>query len=297
MYVPKGDPPRRAVARTSVRHSILGSPALATRLQPAKSHRAAVGDWARQPPSRVTPPAVYCVHVPHPRAARGTSEREAPPLAWRGSRATETSRGSALALAHVRPRPATRGRRKATPPSRQRPASDARNKNQNSKKKHFTTWAPGVLIPSYVYPVPRRKKKERERRPATTRPGPRVACPALPWLAVRLFLRPSFLHVPITRCHLGAEHTCPRIKLPMMIILDVSSTASVFIYLFIYLLINQHDKQMRIVRVIPPCFSWSIRTYKEEGDDDDDDKEGRFKRRAWIGLCGVFSLFSNLLVR
>lgn len=44
---------------------------------------------------------------------------------------------------------------------------------------------------------------------------------------------------------------------------------------------------MRIVRVIPPCFSWS--TYKEE--DDDDDKERRFKRRAWIGLSGVFSLF------
>lgn len=101
MYVPKGDPPRRAVARTSVRHSILGNPALATRLQPAKSPRAAVGDWARQPPSRVTPPAVYTCHPP--RAARAASERQAPPPAWRGSRATETSRGSALALAHVRP--------------------------------------------------------------------------------------------------------------------------------------------------------------------------------------------------
>lgn len=159
MYVPKGDPPRRAVARTSVRHSILGSPALATRLQPAKSHRAAVGDWARQPPSRVTPPAVYCVHVPHPRAARGTSEREAPPLAWRGSRATETSRGSALALAHVRPRPATRGRRKATPPSRQRPASDARNKNQNSKKKTFYDLGPRGAYPIVRIPRPPAEKK------------------------------------------------------------------------------------------------------------------------------------------
>lgn len=159
---------------------------------------------------------------PRPLGAARARQRRRVALRWR-------SRTS------VRPRPATRGRRKATRPSRQRPASDARNKNQNSKKKKQNILRPGPpgCLSQRTYPVPRRKKKERERRPATTRPGPRVACPALAWLAIRLFLRPSFLHVPITRCHLGAEHTCPRIKLPMMIILDVSSTASVFIYLCI----------------------------------------------------------------
>jgi hypothetical protein len=194
MYVPKGDPPRRAVARTSVRHSILGNPALATRLQPAKSPRAAVGDWARQPPSRVTPPAVYTCHPPGRPERRANGKR---PRSLGAARARQRRRVAVRwrSRTSVRPRPATRGRRKATRPSRQRPASDARNKNQNSKKKNKTFYdlGPPGCLSHRTYPVPRRKKeRERERRPATTRPGPRVACPG-PALAGYTPVPSSFL--------------------------------------------------------------------------------------------------------
>lgn len=218
MYVPKGDPPRRAVARTSVRHSILGNPALATRLQPA-SHRAAdaVGDWARQPPSRVTPPAVYTCHPP-PGGPSGERTASAPARLARLAR----DRDVAWLCAGARARPSVRAPRRGDGGKRRGPRDSGRRatrviKIKIAKKKQniLRPGPPGVLIPSYV-PRPPAEKRERE----SDGPPRRVlglAWPALalPWLAIRLFLRPSFLPVPIARCHLGAEHTCPRIKLPM----------------------------------------------------------------------------------
>jgi hypothetical protein len=216
MYVPKGDPPRRAVARTSVRHSILGNPALATRLQPAKSPRAAVGDWARQPPSRVTPPAVYTCHPPGRPERRANGKR---PRSLGAARARQRRRVAVRwrSRTSVRPRPATRGRRKATRPSRQRPASDARNKNQNSKKKNKTFYDLG---PRGAYPIVRipRPPAEKKGARATARHDASWASRGLPWpcpgwLYACSFVLPSYPSqspaATSARSILARELNCP----------------------------------------------------------------------------------------
>lgn len=194
MYVPKGDPPRRAVARTSVRHSILGNPALATRLQPAKSPRAAVGDWARQPPSRVTPPAVYTCHPP-PGGPSGERTASAPARLARLARDRDVAR----LCAGARARPSVRAPRRGDGGKRRGPRDSGRRATRvikikiAKKNKTFYDLGPPGCLSHRTYPVPRRKKeRERERRPATTRPGPRVACPG-PALAGYTPVPSSFL--------------------------------------------------------------------------------------------------------
>lgn len=194
MYVPKGDPPRRAVARTSVRHSILGNPALATRLRPAKSPRAAVGDWARQPPSRVTPPAVYTCHPP-PGGPSGERTASAPARLARLARDRDVAR----LCAGARARPSVRAPRRGDGGKRRGPRDSGRRATRvikikiAKKNKTFYDLGPPGCLSHRTYPVPRRKKeRERERRPATTRPGPRVACPG-PALAGYTPVPSSFL--------------------------------------------------------------------------------------------------------
>lgn len=216
MYVPKGDPPRRAVARTSVRHSILGNPALATRLRPAKSPRAAVGDWARQPPSRVTPPAVYTCHPP-PGGPSGERTASAPARLARLARDRDVAR----LCAGARARPSVRAPRRGDGGKRRGPRDSGRRATRvikikiAKKNKTFYDLGPPGCLSHRTYPVPRRKK-ERER--ATARHDASWASRGLPWpcpgwLYACSFVLPSYPSqspaATSARSILARELNCP----------------------------------------------------------------------------------------